>query len=75
MKDYRTIGRSPPRIDGIDKATGRASFAGDIRLPGMLCGKILRSPHPHARVVSIDASEAEKLPGVRAVIHSIPLCA
>lgn len=68
MASYDIIGHSPPRIDGIDKATGRAEFSGDIRLPGMLCGAILRSPHPHARLVKIDVSRAEKLPGVKAVI-------
>ena len=62
------IGSRSRRVDGIAKATGRAVYTDDISLPGMLHGKILRSPHPHARIVSIDASEAEALPGVHAVI-------
>lgn len=57
------------RLDGVDKVTGAGTFATDITAPGMLYGKILRSPHPHARIVKIDTSEAEKLPGVKAVIH------
>ncbi|HEX6939208.1 MAG TPA: molybdopterin cofactor-binding domain-containing protein, partial [Longimicrobiales bacterium] len=62
------IGRRLRRVDGIAKATGRAVYTDDITLPGMLHGKILRSPHPHARILSIDTSAAEALPGVHAVI-------
>jgi CO/xanthine dehydrogenase Mo-binding subunit len=55
-------------MDGFEKVTGRARFTSDISLPGMLHLKILRSPHPHARVVSIDTSKAQALPGVKAVL-------
>ncbi|AFM25079.1 xanthine dehydrogenase family protein molybdopterin-binding subunit [Desulfomonile tiedjei] len=63
------VGKSINRLDGVQKVTGSATFASDMIAPGMLFGKILRSPHPHARVLKVDASEAEKLPGVKAVIH------
>src|SRR5688572_15195816 len=62
------IGKRMRKVDGLDKSTGRALFTDDIVLPGMLHGKILRSPHPHARVLSIDTSLAEELPGVYAVV-------
>src|ERR687897_2406385 len=62
------IGTRPIRPDGVDKVTGRARFGADFSLPGMLVGKVLRSPHPHARIRSIDISKAEKLPGVKAVV-------
>ena len=63
-----TIGRPMRKVDGLAKATGRARYTDDIRLPGMLHGKILRSPHPHARILAIDTSRAEALPGVHAVV-------
>ncbi len=66
--DLRLIGRPQRKIEGLDKSTGRAVYADDIRLPGMLHGKILRSPHPHARVLSIDTSAAEALEGVHGVV-------
>jgi CO/xanthine dehydrogenase Mo-binding subunit len=66
--DLRVIGSRLRKVDGLEKSTGRARFADDIVLPGMLHGKILRSPHPHARIVSIDTSRAEALPGVHAVV-------
>lgn len=62
------IGAPVPRADGPDKVAGRAVYAADVALPGLLCGKILRSPHPHARIRSIDASAAWGVPGVRAVV-------
>jgi CO/xanthine dehydrogenase Mo-binding subunit len=62
------VGKRVPRKDGPDKATGRANYTVDIKLPGMLVGRILRSPHPHARILNIDTSRAEKLKGVKAVI-------
>lgn len=65
---FAVLGTPQPRVDGPDKATGRAKYAGDLRLPNMLWGKILTSPHPHAKIISIDTSEAEKLPGVYTVI-------
>ena len=65
---YDVIGRPTPKKDAWLKAKGRAEYADDIVMPGMLHGKLLRSPHPHARIVSIDTSRAEALPGVRAVV-------
>jgi len=65
---YKVIGTSPLRHDGVDKVTGRAQYGADIRLPGMLYGAVLRSPHAHARILSIDTSQAEKLQGMHAVI-------
>jgi len=62
------IGQSLPRVDGQDKVTGRAVFTGDLRLPGMAYGKVLRSPLPHARVRRIDGRSAASLPGVLAVL-------
>ncbi len=67
-QDYSYVGKSMPKIDGRVKATGQARYTGDLRFPNMLAGKILTSPHAHARIISIDTSEAERLPGVKAVI-------
>ncbi|HID05237.1 MAG TPA: hypothetical protein EYP20_05475 [Aigarchaeota archaeon] len=64
----QVVGRTVKRKDAYEKVTGRAEYVFDVKLPNMLYGKILRSPHPHARIVKIDASKAEKLPGVKAVI-------
>ena len=64
----KLVGRPVPRVDGPEKVTGRARFTHDVRLPGMLHGKILRSPHPHARIKRLDTSKAERLPGVRLVL-------
>src|SRR6476660_7699972 len=66
--DNKWIGKRTPRPDGADKVTGRAAYAADTTMPGMIWGKVLRSPHPHARIKSIDTSKAEKLPGVKAVV-------
>jgi 4-hydroxybenzoyl-CoA reductase subunit alpha len=66
--DKRLIGTPMRKVEGLAKATGRAVYTDDVILPGMLHGKILRSPHPHARLISIDTSAAEALPGVHAVI-------
>ena len=63
-----TVGHNVPRIDAYERVTGRATYTADVRLPGMLYARVLRSPHPHARIRSIDTSRAEALPGVRAVI-------
>ena len=68
QSDLQLIGTPMRKIEGLDKSTGRAVYTDDIVLPGMLHGKILRSPYPHARIVSIDVSEAKKLEGVHAVI-------
>src|SRR5919205_240035 len=62
------VGTRTIRPDGVDKVTGRARFGADFNLPGQLIGRVLRSPHPHARIVSIDTSRAETLPGVKAII-------
>ncbi len=67
-ENYKIIGRSVPRMDGVEKVTGSAKYTSDLKFPNMLYGKILTSPHAHARILSIDTSEAEKLPGVKAVI-------
>jgi CO/xanthine dehydrogenase Mo-binding subunit len=72
-RQFKYIGRSVARVDGIDKVTGKAKFVGDITVPGMLYGKILRSPYPHARIVSIDTKQAEALPGVVAVLTAADL--
>ncbi len=66
-KKYKVIGTRPIRHDGADKVTGRAVYGADVRLNGTVYGRILRSPHAHARIKSIDTSAAEKLPGVVAV--------
>jgi 4-hydroxybenzoyl-CoA reductase subunit alpha len=67
MEDYSVIGKRVPRIDGRMKATGEAKFAADYEMPGMLWCKILRSPYPHAKILNIDTSRAERLTGVKAV--------
>lgn len=69
-KSLKVVGTRPHRPDGVDKVTGRANFGADFHLPGMLTGRIKRSPHAHARIVSIDTSAAEALPGVKAVVTS-----
>ena len=66
--DLKWIGTRPVRPDGVDKVTGRAKFGADLHVPNMLVGRVLRSPHPHARIVSIDTAKAAALPGVKAVI-------
>ena len=68
MEDFTLIGKSIRRVDTAAKATGEVLFSGDMVLPRMLIGKVLRSPYPHAKIVSIDTSRAERLPGVKAVV-------
>jgi len=63
---YDVIGTRPIRPDGLEKVTGQAKYGADIMLPGMLHGKMLRSPFAHARIVKIDTSAAAALPGVKA---------
>ncbi|HIC95057.1 TPA: 2Fe-2S iron-sulfur cluster binding domain-containing protein, partial [Candidatus Bipolaricaulota bacterium] len=65
---FRVVGRSVPKVDGLQLVTGRPAFTDDFTLPGMLHAKILWSPHPHARIRKIDKSKAEALPGVWAVL-------
>ncbi len=68
--ENKWIGKRTPRPDGADKVTGRAAYAADATMPGMIWGKVLRSPHPHAKIRGIDTSKAEKLPGVKAIVTS-----
>ena len=69
-KNYKVIGTNPIRHDGYDKVTGRAIYGADVKLPGLIWGEVLRSPHAHAKIKSIDTSKAEKMNGVFAVITS-----
>ncbi len=71
--ELRVVGSRPQRTDGADKLTGRARYGADTALPGLVYGKILRSPHAHARVLSIDTQKAAALPGVYAVITAADL--
>lgn len=68
MENLSSVGKRIPKRDAIDKVTGRATYIQDLKVPGMLHGRILRSKYPHARIVRIDTSRAKKLLGVRAVI-------
>lgn len=68
MPPYSVIGKSYPNIDSPAKVRGEALYAGDLKRPGLLIGKILRSPHAHARIIYIDTTKAGKLPGVKAVL-------
>jgi CO/xanthine dehydrogenase Mo-binding subunit len=67
-RQFQHIGTRPVRHDGVDKVTGRAAYGADLSMPGMLHGVVVRSPYAHARIVSIDTSEAEAVPGVKAVL-------
>ena len=67
-KKYKVIGTRPIRHDGYDKVTGRAQYGADLKLPGMLIGAVLRSPHAHARIKNLDTTDAEKMDGVFAVM-------
>jgi CO/xanthine dehydrogenase Mo-binding subunit len=67
-RELKIVGTRPLRPDGVDKVTGRARFGADYNLPGQLIGKVLRSPHAHARIKSLDTSAAQALPGVKAVV-------
>jgi xanthine dehydrogenase molybdenum-binding subunit len=67
-REFKVIGTRPIRHDGIDKVTGRARYGADIHLPGLLHGRVLRSPFARARILSIDTSRAAALPGVKAVV-------
>ncbi len=70
---FKSVGTRPVRPDGVDKVTGRARYGADFNLAGQLVGRILRSPHAHARIVRIDTSKAAALPGVKAVITAADL--
>ncbi|MCZ6711957.1 MAG: xanthine dehydrogenase family protein molybdopterin-binding subunit, partial [Gammaproteobacteria bacterium] len=71
--DYKYVGTSPVRPDGVDKVTGRAQYGADLNLPNMLYGKVLRSPHAHARIKSVDLSAALAMDGVYAAISGADL--
>ena len=64
----RVVGHNVERVDGIEKVTGTAQYISDIALAGLLEAKVLRSPHPHARIKHVDVEKARRLPGVRAVV-------
>lgn len=68
MKELSVVGKNVRKLDAVEKAMGVATFTTDIYLPGMLYGRVLRSPHPHAKIINIDTSKAEQYPGVKAVI-------
>ncbi|MDQ6922059.1 MAG: aldehyde oxidase, partial [Candidatus Dormibacteraeota bacterium] len=67
-RDLTVVGRPFPKPDAAEKVTGTSVYADDIQLPRMLHCRILRSPHPHARILSVDASAARRIPGVVAVL-------
>ena len=73
-RELKIVGTRPLRPDGMDKVTGRAKFGADMHVPNMLIGRVLRSPHAHARIKSIDVSKAQALKGVKAVITASDLC-
>ena len=68
MAGFSVIGKRVPMVDAPDKVTGAALYTDDLALPGMLVGKILHSPHAHARIRGVDTRKAEALPGVKAVV-------
>jgi len=68
VADLKTVGHATPRIDALERVSGKATYTGDVKLPGMLYARVLRSPHPHARIKRIDASKALAMPGVKAVL-------
>ncbi|GAI33639.1 unnamed protein product, partial [marine sediment metagenome] len=67
-EQFSVVGKRITQVDAVAKATGAARYTPDIKLPGMLIGRVLHSPYPHAKIKKIDKSKAEKLPGVEAVI-------
>ena len=67
-KKYEVVGERFNRPDGIDKVTGKARYGADASAPGQLVGRVLRSPHAHAKILKINTAKAEKLPGVKAVV-------
>ena len=68
MIALKTVGHPASRVDALQRVTGKATYTGDLHLPGMLYARVLRSPHPHARIRRIDASKALALPGVKAIL-------
>ena len=73
MSDFFIIGKSIALIDSAGKTTGQGKYTDDLSVPGMLIGKILHSPYPHARIVAIDAARARALPGVLGVVTAADL--
>ncbi|MGE3271479.1 MAG: xanthine dehydrogenase family protein molybdopterin-binding subunit, partial [Chloroflexota bacterium] len=73
MPEYAVIGRSLPRVDGAEKVTGQARFTADLRIPGLLHARLVLSPYANARIVSIDTSAAEAVPGVVGVYKASDL--
>src|SRR5262245_31065830 len=67
-RKFRQVGTRPVRHDGLDKVTGRAQFGADFSAPGMLWGKVLRSPHAHAKILGIDVTAALAIDGVKAIV-------
>ena len=67
-KEFNVVGRRLPMVDAAPKVTGSAQFTDDLLFPGMLHGKILRSPLPHAKILNVDVSKAARLPGVKGVV-------
>ena len=67
-EELKTLGHSTPRIDGLQRVTGRATYSADVQLPGMLYARVLRSPHPHARILRMDLAKALSAPGVKAIL-------
>src|SRR5262249_17092938 len=70
---HRIVGQPIGRLDGVEKVSGAARYSGDVTLPGLIWGKVLRSPLPHARIVNIDTSKARALPDVLAVLTAADL--
>jgi len=68
VEELKTVGHSTPRIDGLQRVTGRATYSADVQLPNMLYARVLRSPHPHARILRIDVARALAAPGVKAIL-------
>jgi xanthine dehydrogenase molybdenum-binding subunit len=68
-REFSIVGKQTPRIDAYERVTGQAQYTGDLQLPGMLYARVLRCSVPHAKILIIDTSKAEKLPGVKAIIH------
>ena len=68
MNPFTAIGKPTPLIDAPQKASGTAEFVSDVHVPGLLAGKVLRSPHPHARILHVDVEAARNAPGVHAVV-------
>ena len=73
MSSFEVVGAAVPRVDAFAKVSGAALYSADVKLDGTLWGKVLRSSLPHARIVSVDATAARRLPGVRAVITAADL--